>query len=476
MKYTPLYLLLCLLAPLTIGQEKEEEKEATTEETPVEEVSVKPELRTYTSTDGKKLEAVLVDRDDEAKTFKLRVKNNPRPFTIPFDKISPEDLEFIKKWPKAKSIFLQKCKGLTIKQLLELRGYEPIRFEFKNNAISIKGKINGKEARIKVDTGAGTTLLHAPFVEAAGCKIGPMDQKIWGVAGFQPAGTAEIPKLEIGSSVFLDEEITAADRNFNMPAGFKNTNEILLGAEYLMKLETVISYKERTIFFRPDNSDIAQIEKNDEDDNDFSFRIFKLKDKSQFRGKLVGKEGNSVTIEGTNGKKKDFATYNFTDADVAFIVGWSQEKADFMEHCRSLSVEELLDLRRYQSFEYERRGNHIFVDGTINDNEVLWMVDTGADNSLLHLDWAKKTGCEVGEMNKKVFGIGGWAPAAATEIDKITVGDASLTNRILLATDMKRNQENKDQEWVGLFGADYMRELEAVITYRENRVFLKRQD
>lgn len=476
MKHLPLYLFLLLFAPLALTQEKEEEKEATTEEAPVEEVSVKPELRTFTSADGKKLQAVLVDRDDEKETFKLLVKGRSVPSTIPFDKISPEDLEFIKKWPKAKSIFLQKCKGLTIKQLLELRGYEPIPFTMKNNAIMIKGKINGKEARIKVDTGAGTTLLHAPFVEAAGCKIGPMDQKIWGVAGYQPAGDAEIPKFEIGSSVFLDEVITAADRNFNMPAGFKNSNEVLLGAEYLMKLETVISYKERTIFFRPDNSDISQIETDGKDDDDFSFRIFTMKNKKTFRGKLVGKEGNSATIEGTNGKKKDFATYNFTDEDVAYIVSWSQEKADFMEHCRGLTIEELLDLRRYQSFEYERRGNHIFVDGTVNDNEVLWMVDTGADNSLLHLDWARKTDCEVGEMNKKVFGIGGWAPAAATNIDKITVGDATLTNRILLATDMKRNQENKEQEWVGLFGADYMRELEAVITYRENRVFLKRQD
>ena len=58
---------------------------------------------------------------------------------------------------------------------------------------------------------------------------------------------------------------------------------------------------------------------------------------------------------------------------------------------------------------------------------------------------------------------------------KITMGDATLNNRILLATDLKRNQENKQQEWVGLFGADYMRELEAVITYRESRIFLKRQ-
>ena len=76
-------------------------------------------------------------------------------------------------------------------------------------------------------------------------------------------------------------------------------------------------------------------------------------------------------------------------------------------------------------------------------------------------------------MDKEVRGIGGKAPAAATEIDKITLGDATLTNRILLSTDLARFQPDEDLEYVCLFGADYMRELDAVITYRESRVFLK---
>ncbi|MDB4538212.1 aspartyl protease family protein, partial [Akkermansiaceae bacterium] len=258
MKSLSLFLSLLLFAPFCFAQD-ENAKEEAVEEVEAEEISVKPELRTFTSVDGKKIQAALVDRDDENQTFKLLVKGRSTPSTIPFDKISPEDLDYIKRWPKAKSIFLQKCRGLTVRQLLELRGYESIPFKFEGNAIMITGKLNGKEAKVQVDTGAGTTLLHAPFTEAAGCKIGPMNQKIWGVAGFQPAGTAEIPKLELGSSVFLDEEIQAADRDFNMPKGFKRHEDILLGAEYLIKLEAVISYKERTIFFRPDNSDIAQI-------------------------------------------------------------------------------------------------------------------------------------------------------------------------------------------------------------------------
>ena len=433
---------------------------------------IEQEYRTFKGSNGVELEAVLLNRDDENSTAQLLLKNGRRA-TVPFDTLSAEDLEYVKAWSKEKAIFLMSCRGLTIRQLLELRGYEPIKFELEGNAIMFEGKLNGRPARIQVDTGAGTTLMHAPFVEAAGCKMGPLEHKIWGVAGFQPAGIAQVPKLELGSSVFLDEEIMAADRDFNMPKGFTRKEDILLGAEYLIKLEAVISYKERVIFFRPDNSDKVEIEKGGEGDDDFNFRIFKLKNGKTLRGKMVGKTENGAELELQNGKTQNVAFFTMNDDDKEYAFGWSEQKAMFMQHCQSLTVEELLDLRAYQSFQYKREGNHIFVDGTLNDNEVVWMIDTGADNSLLHLDSAVKFGCEVGAMTKEVYGIGGSAPAAATEIKKITLGDAVLTNRTLLATDMKRNEENKEQAWVGLFGADYMRELEAVITYRESRIFLK---
>ena len=438
-----------------------------------QQTGVEEEYRTFTGSNGKKIEAVLLNRDDEGKTAVLLLKNGQRA-TIPFDKISESDVEYIKAWSKEKAIFLRSCQSLTIKQLLELRGYEPIKFELAGNAIMIPGKINGKEARIQVDTGAGTTLLHLPFIQQAGCEHGPLDQKIWGVSGFQPACTAEIPTLEIGSSIFKDERITAADRDFNMPKGSVRNEDILLGAEYLIKLEAVISYKERTIFFRPDNSDKVEINKEGENDVDnFSFRIFTLKNGDKLRGKMIEKKERSAKLLLQNGKERLVSFHSMSAPDSLYAYEWSQEKADFMAHCRSLTIEELLELRAYQSCKYERDGNHIFVDGTLNETEVLWMIDTGADNSLLHLDWAEKSGCDIGPMNKKVYGIGGWAPAAATEIDSISLGDAVLNNRILLTTDLKRNDENKEQKWVGLFGADYMRELQAVITYRENRIFLK---
>jgi hypothetical protein len=74
-------------------------------------------------------------------------------------------------------------------------------------------------------------------------------------------------------------------------------------------------------------------------------------------------------------------------------------------------------------------------------------------------------------MEHKVYGIGGSAPAGETVMKKITLGKVELTNRRTLATDMT-GRAGRDLDYVGLFGADFMRELDAVITYREDRIFL----
>jgi predicted aspartyl protease len=144
----------------------------------------------------------------------------------------------------------------------------------------------------------------------------------------------------------------------------------------------------------------------------------------------------------------------------------------FLQHCQSLTVNELLTLRKYQSFQFERRGNHLFVDGTLNGKTVTYMIDTGADSSLLNLAAARKYDCDVGPLDQQVWGIGGSAPAAVTKITKLTMGEAVLTNRKVLATKLTRGDDNEDIGYVGMFGADFMRELDAVITYTENRIFL----
>jgi predicted aspartyl protease len=427
------------------------------------------EYRDFTGANGKVIQAVLIDKTDSDAVLLLRSGQRA---TVPFDKLGVEDQAYIKAWRKEQAVFLQKCRSLTIRQCLELRGYESFPFRFESNSIFVDGKINGKPARLLIDTGAGTSLLHVPYAESVGLKVGPMDEKIYGVGGEAPAGWTPVPTIQLGEAIFKDRQILATDLLKDKPEGTKSREDAILGAEFMNKLDAVISYPDRRIFLRPDRSDQDEAGLAD-GSGSTDFRIFKTKDGKTLRGKVVSKTPTVATFQLVGGKTLQVSISNFVTDDETYLKNWSEEGALFLQHCQGLTIQEILTLRKYQSFQFERRGNHIFVDGTLNGHDVTYMIDTGADGTLLHIDAAKEYGCEVGPMDQEVWGIGGKRPAAVSIIAKLTMGDASLTDRKVLASDMTRGEEtHKETGYVGLFGADFMRELDAVITYTENRIFL----
>ena len=75
-------------------------------------------------------------------------------------------------------------------------------------------------------------------------------------------------------------------------------------------------------------------------------------------------------------------------------------------------------------------------------------------------------------MDQTVFGIGGKAPAAITNVPVLTMGRAKFENRQLLSVDLFK-QLGGNRAYGAIFGADFMRETDAVITYREQKVFLQ---
>lgn len=425
------------------------------------------EYRDFKGTNGKVIQAVLIDKTADSAT--LLVRGGQRA-TVTLDKLSAEDQAYIQSWSKEKAVFLQKCRALTPRQLLELRGYESFQFRLEGNSIFIDGKLNGKQGTFLIDTGAGTSLLHIPFAKDAGCQVGELTEKIYGVSGEAPAGWTEVPTISFGESVFKGTKILATDLMNGKEEGQKLREHAILGADIMSQLDAVISYPERRIFLRPDKSDGAEVKEGSEEA--LAFRLFKTSENQTYRGKILSKTPTVITLELVGGKQMQLPISRLSVEDAKYANDWSEASAFFLQHCQGLSIHELLVLRKYQSFEYERRGNHIFVDGTLNENDVTYLIDTGADSSLLNLKSAKDNGCEVGDMDQFVQGIGGKAPAGVTNIRKLTMGDVVLTNRKVLATDLNRLNPDKELEYVGLFGADFMRELDAVITYREKRIFL----
>jgi predicted aspartyl protease len=439
-------------------------------------------LRVFKGSNGKEIKAALIDKDDTNATLLLE---NKRRAIVPLTNLSAEDQQYIKEWSKEKALFLQKCLGLSVRQLLELRGYESFPMTLQGNSIIVTSKLNNKDAKFIVDTGAGTSLLHTKTAEKCDLVVGPMTEIVSGVAGDVPAGWVDVPTLSLGESLFKNRKILATDMDKDKPDGAKSNDTAgLFGADLLAQLDTVISYKENRIFFRPDKSDRTQVEgdaaksadlgvegevKNK--DETLNFRIFKTRDGKSFRANIISKTPTVLTVKLNDGKTQQVPVANLSDEDQKYADTWTEAGDIFLRYCGALTIEELLNLRKYNAFLYERRGNHIFVDGTLNDAAVTWMIDTGANTSLLDLKQANKSGCEVGPMEHLVYGIGGSAPAGETVMKKITLGKVQLTNRRTLATDMSA-RSGRDLDYVGLFGADFMRELDAVITYSEKKIFL----
>jgi hypothetical protein len=72
-----------------------------------------------------------------------------------------------------------------------------------------------------------------------------------------------------------------------------------------------------------------------------------------------------------------------------------------------------------------------------------------------------------------VRGIGGEAPAAFTKIPVITLGDAVIRNRQAVSAEIHKRNIGGQGNYDALFGAEFMRELDAVINYKEGRIFLR---
>jgi hypothetical protein len=89
--------------------------------------------------------------------------------------------------------------------------------------------------------------------------------------------------------------------------------------------------------------------------------------------------------------------------------------------------------------------------------------------------FAKETAkLEVGKLGETMIrGIGGEAPAAFTKIPLIKLGDAVIKDRTAVSAEIHKGGIGGEGNHDALFGAEFLRELDGVISYKENRMFLR---
>ncbi len=431
---------------------------------------------------GQPFYAVVQSKTGTTVTFKLQSGKSQ---TVRIPELSEPDQQFVLKWTKFKDQLMSDAEfaKTTVRDLLELRGYQSFEFEIRGNHIFVDSEVNGKKATLMIDTGAQSTLLHDGFAKEAGVEMGPYDQKIHGIGGKAPAAVAVVKSVKLGDSEITNWKMLAADLFKDIPGASKDHDGIL-GADFLRSMDAVISYREGRMFLKPDK--LASVKDSGKPGTDSSaagkvavrgeFRKWTSADGSKvFTGALVNKTETDATFRLQNNTPVTLPLDKLSEADRDIVGKWSKLRDDLAKNpeFKTLTIKELLELRNYQSFAYRLNGNHILVGGTVGTTKATFLIDSGAGGGVFHVDFAKKAGMDVGPMDQIIHGIGGTAPAAITKVSRLQMGDAVIENRVLLSADLYKASGGVKGSFDAIFGADFLRELDAVIAYNEGRMFLK---
>ena len=92
------------------------------------------EYRKFIAANGNRIEAAIVDKNDAGVVLLLI---DSKRLKVAFDKLSEDDQKYARAWTKEKAIFLSRCRSLTVRQLLELRGYESFKFRLVSNSMIV---------------------------------------------------------------------------------------------------------------------------------------------------------------------------------------------------------------------------------------------------------------------------------------------------------------------------------------------------
>ncbi len=441
--------------------------------------------RRFSTRDGKAFYAVVVEKSATSVTLKLQ---DGKKVTRTLRELADPDQNFVRKWTKFKDELLNNAEfsKLTVKEMLELRGYQSFEFDIEGNHIFVEGQVNGKAMRFMVDTGADTSLIHSGSAEEVALEMGPFNQEIFGVGGKAMAAVTVVPSIKLGDAVIEKRKLLATD--LFRKGQYPKTYDVIFGADFLRELDAVISYREGRMFLKPDNINkpaAGKVEGKGEAkpgakaEVKAEFRRWNMADGKSFTAALADKNEaeSKAFFRFQDGRLAPLDFDKLSETDRHLVEGWSKLKDDLAKQpeFRTLTVKELLELRSYQSFDYRLSGNHIVVDGTIKETKTRFLIDTGAHGCVLHLGFAQKAGLEIGPMTEKIYGIGGEAPAAKTMVPVMKIGESVIENREVTSADLFKDSQTLEGQgtYDAIFGADFLRELDTVISYKENRMFLR---
>ena len=137
----------------------------------------------------------------------------------------------------------------------DFRGYRQIRMrESEGFNLYVDGSVNGRRARLMVDTGAFATLLHSPFVQKMNIPLRPTSYRSIGVNLAQNRlRIATIPRFSIGSMDMQTPSVGVVNLQGLIQDGLLEGSPPvagLLGSETLHQYHAIIDFGSNSLYLK----------------------------------------------------------------------------------------------------------------------------------------------------------------------------------------------------------------------------------
>lgn len=199
------------------------------------------EMRTFTNKNGKSLKAEIVSKTDTHVKLKTVSSKGEKVYSIAIDTLSDKDQEYIKNW-KDEAALAKKFADIDLEAVMTAKGYTKVEFDEEMNHLFIDVKIEGKEGRFLLDTGAMATIMKESSAPKFGLDIKPANIQAGGVGGgAQIKGQVKTEKFEMngeqsGKQVFY---IMALN---HMPQNYASKMDGILGGDFFKAKKAHFDY------------------------------------------------------------------------------------------------------------------------------------------------------------------------------------------------------------------------------------------
>lgn len=149
------------------------------------------------------------------------------------------------------------------------------------------------------------------------------------------------------------------------------------------------------------------------------------------------------------------------------------EEAGTVDHALCLLGFTVIPLRELLT------GHHL-VDVTINGHRAAFVLDTGANATVLHAPYAEELGLKTGRVPAAAIGLGGALKAGSATADSLSIADVPIRQLHLLTADLSQVANLlgpiSGGKVYGIVGQDMMKEHRAVIDVARPILYLMPED